>query len=303
MYKGTDIRIEPAPGKRDVRLDFCATPFGGVTLNTIAFPDGVHANAPLLQETVDFCVHLEGSAQMTIGGTTIENHKNTGVVLSPNNSFDVLSVAGYLNLNVSVPRLNLESQLRSLTGRDNVDSLQFDAAIDFTNNKAMADLWRMVDFAVSELERESSSVSNPLVREEFAESLLTGILYAQPHNFSHLLSRRFSGPEPKYVRQVEEYIRAHCHQPVKAQNLSALTGISMSALYAGFRRHRGYSPMQFLKRVRLDRIRSELLIGSPETTIKDVASRWGFTHLGRFSAAYAKRFGELPSVTLSRATT
>jgi AraC-like DNA-binding protein len=101
---------------------------------------------------------------------------------------------------------------------------------------------------------------------------------------------------------VEEYIRAHCQQHLKAQDLATLTGISMSSLYAGFRRFRGYSPMQFLKQVRLDRIRKELLVGSPEKTIKDIASRWGFTHLGRFSAAYQERFGELPSETLSRAT-
>jgi len=31
-----------------------------------------------------------------------------------------------------------------------------------------------------------------------------------------------------------------------------------------------------------------------------VAERWGFAHLGRFSAAYFRRFGEYPKASLRR---
>ena len=39
---------------------------------------------------------------------------------------------------------------------------------------------------------------------------------------------------------------------------------------------------------------------SADTTVKEVATRWGFSHLGRFSRDYQRRFGEAPSETLSR---
>ncbi|MBO0983539.1 helix-turn-helix domain-containing protein [Rathayibacter sp. SD072] len=39
--------------------------------------------------------------------------------------------------------------------------------------------------------------------------------------------------------------------------------------------------------------------GPPGTvTVADIAHRWGFAHLGRFSASYAQRFGENPKSTL-----
>ena len=98
----------------------------------------------------------------------------------------------------------IQDSLSSLTGRDNVDSLRFDPVIDLAH-KAMADLWRIVDFAVLELERQSSSLANPLVVEQLAEALVTGLLYAQPHNYSHLLTHRVYGNEPKYVRLIEEF--------------------------------------------------------------------------------------------------
>lgn len=58
------------------------------------------------------------------------------------------------------------------------------------------------------------------------------------------------------------------------------------------------SPMQYLKDLRLERASAELLGGS--THVAGVALRWGFGHLGRFSADYRARFGEYPSETVRR---
>jgi transcriptional regulator GlxA family with amidase domain len=68
-----------------------------------------------------------------------------------------------------------------------------------------------------------------------------------------------------------------------------------------FRRVFDVSPLTYLRHVRLDRVRDELLESGPQAgAVGDVARRWGFAHLGRFSAAYAERFGEYPKETLRR---
>ncbi len=38
--------------------------------------------------------------------------------------------------------------------------------------------------------------------------------------------------------------------------------------------------------------------GGTGVTVTEIASRWGFNHLGRFSSVYLHRFGEAPSHTL-----
>ena len=45
-------------------------------------------------------------------------------------------------------------------------------------------------------------------------------------------------------------------------------------------------------------MRYELLDQHGAVSVADTAFKWGFSHLGRFSAAYRREFGELPRETL-----
>jgi transcriptional regulator GlxA family with amidase domain len=47
-------------------------------------------------------------------------------------------------------------------------------------------------------------------------------------------------------------------------------------------------------------VRDELLRSDSQSTVTTVALRYGFAHLGRFSAYYQSSFGEAPSMTLRR---
>jgi AraC-like DNA-binding protein len=59
--------------------------------------------------------------------------------------------------------------------------------------------------------------------------------------------------------------------------------------------------MQYLQRQRLQRIRAELVqTRSADTTIADIAYRWGCRHLGEFNRKYRACFGETPSETRQR---
>ncbi|MCZ6511927.1 MAG: helix-turn-helix domain-containing protein, partial [Alphaproteobacteria bacterium] len=61
--------------------------------------------------------------------------------------------------------------------------------------------------------------------------------------------------------------------------------------------------MAYLKSERLCRARAELLAADPaQVTVTEIATKWYFFHLGRFSGCYRKAFGEPPSVTLKRNT-
>jgi AraC family ethanolamine operon transcriptional activator len=61
----------------------------------------------------------------------------------------------------------------------------------------------------------------------------------------------------------------------------------------------GLTPVVYLVRLRLHRVRQALLAATHgSTTVSAAALDWGFWHFGEFSRAYKDCFGELPSDTL-----
>ena len=108
-------------------------------------------------------------------------------------------------------------------------------------------------------------------------------------------------PRNARLRAAVEHIHAHAAEDVTVGELSAVAGLSVRSVQESFRRVFDVSPLTYLRQVRLDRVRADLLSTDPQAgAVGDVARRWGFTHLGRFSAAYHQRFGEYPKQTLRR---
>jgi AraC-like DNA-binding protein len=78
-------------------------------------------------------------------------------------------------------------------------------------------------------------------------------------------------------------------------------GVAERTLRKHFRAFLGFSPLGYLRRMRLAALLEELLRATERSTITEIAARYGLHHLGRLSAEYARCFGERPSTTLRRA--
>lgn len=103
------------------------------------------------------------------------------------------------------------------------------------------------------------------------------------------------------VKIAEEYALGQKGANLYVTDLSRVTGVSERALEYAFKEVMGLTPVAFLIRLRLHRVRHALLTAPPEsTTIATEALRWGFWHFSEFAHAYNECFGELPSDTLFR---
>ncbi len=111
---------------------------------------------------------------------------------------------------------------------------------------------------------------------------------------SKCLNRRLAA-----VRVCEAYVREHVDETLTLLDLSQVSGMRSRSLINAFEAVTGYSPMDYLKRIRLNGVHRTLQRGHRDATrIIDVATDWGFWHMGHFTADYRTMFGETPSQTL-----
>jgi AraC family transcriptional regulator, ethanolamine operon transcriptional activator len=103
------------------------------------------------------------------------------------------------------------------------------------------------------------------------------------------------------VKAAEDYALSHSDDPIYVTDLCRAAAVSERALEYAFKEVMGLTPVAYLIRLRLHRVRRALLAATHRsTTVSAVALDWGFWHFGEFSRAYKNCFGELPSDTLRR---
>lgn len=105
---------------------------------------------------------------------------------------------------------------------------------------------------------------------------------------------------PPRLRQLDDFIEAHLDQPITVADLARAVNSSVRLVQQLFARERGTTPLAHIRRLRLERVRHDLLHPGADTRVGQTAARWGFEHPGRFAAAYHQTYGESPSATLAR---
>jgi AraC family transcriptional regulator, ethanolamine operon transcriptional activator len=103
----------------------------------------------------------------------------------------------------------------------------------------------------------------------------------------------------RIVQIAEDYALSHNGERLYVTDLCEAAEVSERTLQYAFKKVMGMTPVAYLTRLRLHRVRHALRTATQaSTTVTAEALRWGFWHFGDFSRAYKDCFGELPSDTL-----
>jgi AraC-like DNA-binding protein len=104
---------------------------------------------------------------------------------------------------------------------------------------------------------------------------------------------------PVLLRRAIAFIDDNAHRDISVVDIARAVYVTPRALQYMFRKHRDYTPAEYLRRVRLHHAHLELVAGTHmATTVGQIAARWGFGHLGRFAVYYRQQYGQSPHVTL-----
>ncbi len=108
---------------------------------------------------------------------------------------------------------------------------------------------------------------------------------------------------PACLPRADRYIRENLTHEIGLADIADAAGVSTRALESAFRRHWHTTPVTHIRNLRLDTAHRMLTAPVDGTSVTEAALASGFSHLGRFSQGYSRRFGELPSQSLRRALT
>jgi AraC-like DNA-binding protein len=103
----------------------------------------------------------------------------------------------------------------------------------------------------------------------------------------------------RIMRRVHTVIEQHSGDAIFLADLCAIAGVSERTLRVCCYESWGMGPKRYLLRRRMNLARQALRQAeAAETSVTEVATRYGFWQLGRFSVEYKALYGETPSTTL-----
>jgi AraC-like DNA-binding protein len=284
----------------DMQLDGVFSP--GFCLLHLGYGAAAEVRTTLDFDDYRFVAPSRGRLCAVIADDEIAYSPGTAMLVSPTFNNLVRVQRGTAALNIILSGVELRRHLGALLGEPLKPPLEFAARMSLREGWGRS-LARFARLALAELQRPCSILSEPTVAGSFREFVMTVLLLHQPHNYTEALRRLERPVRPRDVKRAVEYIEANLGAEIGLPEIVAACGVPGRTLIKHFRDFKATSPVRYLRTARYLRVREALSRAEPEQSVTEIALRWGFTHMGRFSVEYRKRFGESPSETLRRRKT
>jgi AraC-like DNA-binding protein len=166
---------------------------------------------------------------------------------------------------------------------------------------ALQTLHRLHAAAITMFERRPSEVLAESAVHGLEQQLIHALVECLSDGVPGAHNRRIAKRHGNLMARFED-AGANCeYRAPTLIELCATLGVPERSLRTSCMQHLGMGPMSYLRLRRLKSVRRALCSASPtDTSVAELARRYGFTELGRFAAKYRQVFGELPSATLQR---
>lgn len=141
----------------------------------------------------------------------------------------------------------------------------------------------------------------PMVARSLEQSLLSAALLGIPNSATPALATTDIPRADRHLaNRIRDWLETYYQLPIGVADLAKAMGVTIRHIHSVCQQELGRTPMHLLRDIRLDHARAELTAAATRE-IAAIAREAGFAHMGRFAAAYRKRFGEAPSETRRRA--
>ena len=221
------------------------------------------------------------------------------IAIGHGQSFELVAPGGVGLMGVAVDVAELTRLGRQLRGPDFRVAPQSPAVLQ-RGAPRLAELAGLLEAALALAGGQSAQLQHRAALRALLDALGAAVLEVLVPETPLPGARPNAAGRRRIVRKARDYMQAHVDEPVSVPALCEATSASRRNLQYAFGEALGMSPVAYLRVMRLNCVRRDLL-REPGLSIGEVAARWGFWHLPRFAGDYRSFFGELPSATLTAA--
>ena len=243
-------------------------------------------------------IPISGGADIDNGTGEIGTAPGLGSVLNPHRHTRMRWREGCAQLLLQIDAAHLNDVAERLMGRALTSPVTFETAVNEDRTETASWVKRLRTCFTLADKGAVFGAGNLHTQVLVEEQLIEDFLKSQPSDISPLLEADMPAASNLHVRRAVRFIRDHTCDPITIGQIAEAAGVTPRCLQLGFRSALGKSPMQFLRDERMRQARHMLANATDKDRIGDICEKAGFTHFGRFSTEYRKRFGESPRDTL-----
>ncbi|MGJ7916150.1 AraC family transcriptional regulator [Massilia sp. LXY-6] len=280
--------------RRDMQIR--AAHFGDVSISTFAFGRAVDITPTGLEDAVVVTTAIRGKAGITIDGNTFDVDAGDTIIAHEEDRPVFMYEPDTEVLKLRFHRSRLEQFFMQAYGRAPRSRLHFDTEMSDAHTAAR---WvSLLRFLVLTLNGAGAHARTMLELASIEQMLMLTLLNSQPHNYAIARGSAAHGTASTPFERAHDFIHQHLGSDIVLADIAKAAYCSPRTLARAFKDAGEAAPMQYVRKLRLERIRAELLApASGRKTVAELAFEWGYRHLGEFNRQYRTAFGETPSQT------
>ena len=283
--------------KLDARIH--SAEFGSIQIVDLQYGADVAVSADLGDAHVLVHLALDGETTMWTNHGKVVLRRDEMLVSSPGTPLRVEMTPQCRHLAVRLPVATCTEYLTRELHIPISQPLEFYSASQSPRELPL--VWRgMVQHLTDQLRLGPTVMDSRRLKRQYEMVLAEVLLGNYCNSYSEQIALHGNDISPRHVRKAREIIHQSLDDNISINALAAQVGVSVRSLQNGFRDFLGLTPLEYVRRHRLERLHSALMNASGETSVTELMLECGIVNFGRYAHYYRQQYGCLPSETLRR---
>ena len=165
--------------------------------------------------------------------------------------------------------------------------------------RELPQVWRnLLQHLILQMELAPGLMSVRHTQRQYAMLMVEMLLNHYCNTYSDQIALHGNDVAPWHVRRAREIIHDSIEETISVADLAIQVGVSVRSLQTGFRQFLGQTPVEYVRRHRLEKLHATLATGNPKGSVTEMMLDCGIVNFGRYAQYYRQQYGCSPSETL-----